>query len=111
MCRKDVFMRKFKDLALSIVALLVSYGVYRLSAHLLRSMDNEFLVDFLVQLVFAIALLLNIHDSSFSKCRYYSDDRTVNKSKAVYINYNRSGPDKNYAKKCQRKIENTMADG
>ena len=60
---------------------------------------------------FAIALLLNIHDSSFSKCRYYSDDRTVNKSKAVYINYNRSGPDKYYAKKCQRKIENTMADG
>ena len=60
---------------------------------------------------FAIALLLNIHDSSFSKCRNYSDDRTVNKSKAVYINYNRSGPDKYYAKKCQRKIENTMADG
>ena len=60
---------------------------------------------------FAIALLLNIHDSSFSKCRYYSDDRTINKSKAVYINYNRSEPDKYYAKKCQRKIENTMADG
>lgn len=53
-------MRKFKDLALSIVALLVSYGVYRLSAHLLSSIDNEFLVDFLVQLVFAIMIFLSV---------------------------------------------------
>ncbi len=51
-------MSKFKDLGLSIIALFVSYGVYRLSAHLLSSMDNEFLVDFLVQLVFAVVIFL-----------------------------------------------------
>ena len=41
-------MRKFRDLGLSVVALLVSYGVYKLSASIFSSLENDFLADFLM---------------------------------------------------------------
>ena len=53
-------MKKFKDLVLSIIALIVSYGVYKLSAHFLKSMDNEFLANFLVQGVFAVMVFISV---------------------------------------------------
>lgn len=59
-CRKDMFMRKFNDLALSIAALLVSYGVYKLSGLLLNSLNNDFLADFLQQGIFAVMVFLSV---------------------------------------------------
>lgn len=53
-------MRKFKDLALSIAALFVSYGVYKLSGLLLNSLNNDFLADFLQQGVFAVMVFLSV---------------------------------------------------
>lgn len=53
-------MSKFKDLGLSIAALLVSYGVYKLSASIFSSLNNDFLADFLAQLIFAVMAFLSV---------------------------------------------------
>jgi len=53
-------MRKFRDLGLSVVALLVSYVVYKLSASIFSSLENDFLADFLMQLTFAIMAFLSV---------------------------------------------------
>ena len=53
-------MRKFKDLLLSIVALLVSYGVYLLSATFFKSLGNDFLAEFLIQGTFAVMVFLSV---------------------------------------------------
>ena len=53
-------MRKFKDLLLSIVALLVSYGVYLLSATFFKSLGNDFLAEFLIQGPFAVMVFLSV---------------------------------------------------
>ena len=53
-----MFMRKFKDLVLSLAALLVSTGVYKLCSPLFNSMANGFLADFLRQAIFAIMVFL-----------------------------------------------------
>ena len=55
-----MIMGKFKDLVLSIVALFVSYGVYKLSGILFRSMDNDILAGFLQQGIFAVMVFLSV---------------------------------------------------
>lgn len=54
-------MSKIKDVLLSIIALFVSYGVYRFSASFINSVvSNDFLSSLLCQAVFTIMALLSV---------------------------------------------------
>ena len=71
-----MFMGKFKDLLLSIVALAVSYTVYKSSALLFNSISNGFLAEFLQHGIFAVAVFLSVLVLR-KTCIYRSDLRKL----------------------------------